>query len=468
MGTRHLGLIGLGVMGRNLALNAESKGFSVAGFDLDAHKAQQVGTQVQGKNILVASSLQEFVEALETPRRIWLMVPAGAPIDAVLRDLRPHLKPEDIVIDGGNSYYQDTERRTRDLEASGLRFFGLGVSGGEEGALHGPCLMPGGHEDSYRHLEPLLTKMAAQTGDGPCCAYIGPYGAGHYVKMVHNGIEYGIMQLICEAYDILKNVLGLTALEIRDIFAEWNQGELNSFLLEISTVVLGKVDAETGQPLVDLVLDTAGQKGTGKWTAQDALDLGVAVPTLTMSVLTRILSGAKQERVAASAILKGPARKFTGDRRHFVAQVRQAFAIGVITCYAQGFSQMQAASKEYKYGLKFHELARIWQSGCIIRAKLLAPTQAAFMAEPELKNLMLAPYFRRLINKTANSLRQVVKVATHLGTPCLGFSSALGYLDSYRQARLPANLLQAQRDYFGAHTYRRLDKEGVFHTEWDK
>ena len=468
MGTRHLGLIGLGVMGRNLALNAESQGFSVAGFDLDPQKAQQVSAQVAGKNILVATSLQEFVDALETPRRIWMMVPAGGAVEAVLRDLKPYLKPDDIVIDGGNSYYKDTERRTKELEATGLRFFGMGVSGGEEGALHGPCLMPGGHEDSYHHLEPLLTKMAAQTSDGPCCAYLGPYGAGHYVKMVHNGIEYGIMQLICEAYDILKNVLGLSALEIRDIFGEWNQGDLNSFLLEISTVVLGKLDAETGQPLVDLVLDTAGQKGTGKWTAQDALDLGVAVPTLTISVVARILSGAKQERVAAAEILKGPARKFAGNRQRFVAQVRQAYAIGVVTCYAQGFAQMRAASKEYQFGLKFHEIARIWKGGCIIRAKLLELMQQAFSKQPELSNLMLAPYFRKLINKTGNSLRQTVKVATSLGTPCLGFSSALGYLDSYRQARLPANLLQAQRDYFGAHTYRRLDKEGVFHTEWDK
>ena len=468
MGTRHLGLIGLGVMGRNLALNAESKGFSVAGFDADQQKATQVAAQTAGKNIMVANSLAEFVAALETPRRIWVMVPAGKAVDAVLADLKPVLGTDDIVIDGGNSHFKDTERRGKDWETVGLRFFGMGVSGGEEGALHGPCLMPGGHEASYRHLEPLLTKMAAQTADGSCCTYIGPGGAGHYVKMVHNGIEYGIMQSICETYDLLRNILGLSAPEIRDIFAEWNGAELNSFLLEISLVVLGKIDPETGKPLVDLVLDTAEQKGTGKWTAQDALDLGVAVPTLTAAVLARILSGLKQERVAAAQVLRGPRKKFAGDKSQFIAHLRQGFYLAVIACYAQGFAQMRAASKEYAYHLKFAEIARIWRGGCIIRAQLLEPIRAAFGRKPDLANLMLDSYFRRLINKTGKSLRKVVKAAVDWGVPCPAFSTALAYIDSYRQARLPANLLQAQRDYFGAHTYRRIDKEGVFHTEWDK
>jgi len=467
MSNRHLGIIGLGVMGKNLALNAHSKGFSVAGFDLDKEKSQQVATETAGK-LQVANSLQEFVDALETPRRIWMMVPAGKPVDAVLQDLRPHLTKEDIVIDGGNSHFKDTERRVKDLESAGLRFFGMGVSGGEEGALHGPCLMPGGYEESYRHLEPLLTKMAAQISDGPCCTYIGPGGAGHYVKMVHNGIEYGIMQSICEAYDLLRNVLGLSAPEIRDIFAEWNSAELNSFLLEISIVVLGKTDPETGKPLVDLVLDTAEQKGTGKWTAQDALDLGVAVPTLTAAVLARILSGLKQERVAAAEILRGPKKKFAGDKSQFLANLRQGFYLSVIACYAQGFGQMRAASKEYGYNLKFADIARIWRGGCIIRAKLLEPIRAAFSKKPDLANLMLDRYFGRLINKTGKSLRKVVKAAVDWGVPCPAFTTALAYIDSYRQARLPANLLQAQRDYFGAHTYRRIDKEGKFHTEWDK
>lgn len=468
MDKRHLGIIGLGVMGRNLALNAESKGFSVVGYDADQQKAQQVAEQTAGKNIVVANSLAEFVGALEAPRRIWMMVPAGAAVDAVLRDLNPVLGADDIVIDGGNSHFKDTERRVKEWETAGLRFFGMGVSGGEEGALHGPCLMPGGHEASYRHLEPLLTKMAAETGDGPCCAYIGPGGAGHYVKMVHNGIEYGIMQSIGEAYDLLRSVLGLSAPEIRDTFTEWNNAELNSFLLEISLVVLGKIDPETGQPLVDLVLDTAEQKGTGKWTAQDALDLGVAVPTLTAAVQARIVSGQKQERVAAAEILRGPPKQFAGDKSQFIATLRQGFYLSAIACYAQGFAQMRAASKEYGYNLKFAEIARIWRGGCIIRAKLLEPIRAAFSVKPDLANLMVDRQFSRLINKTGKSLRKVVKTAVDFGVPCPAFSTALAYIDSYRQARLPANLLQAQRDYFGAHTYRRIDKEGVFHTEWDK
>ncbi len=468
MSKQHLGVIGLGVMGRNLAMNAESKGFSVAGFDVDREKSKQVAARDPSKKVVVANSLQAFAEALETPRRILMMVPAGAPVDAVLRDLKSHLNKEDIVIDGGNSYFKDTERRARDMEAAGLRLFGMGVSGGEEGALHGPSLMPGGHEESYRHLEPVLTKMAAQTSDGPCCTYLGPGGAGHYVKMVHNGIEYGIMQSICEAYDILKNALELTALEVRDVFAEWNNTDLKSFLLEISAMVLGKIDPDTRQPLVDLVLDTAEQKGTGKWTAQDALDLGVAIPTLTIAVEARILSGQKHERVAAAEVLRGPARKFLGLRNQFIRRLRQTLTISVIACYAQGFEQLRVASEEYRYNLKLGDIARIWKGGCIIRAKLLDPIGAALRTKPDLRNLMLDPYFSGLINDTCDGLREVVKTATDLGIPCPAFTTSLNYIDSYRQKRLPANLLQAQRDYFGAHTYRRIDKEGVFHTEWEK
>ncbi|MHB8656162.1 MAG: NADP-dependent phosphogluconate dehydrogenase [Terriglobia bacterium] len=468
MSKQHLGIIGLGVMGKNLGMNAESKGFSVAGFDLDKKKTADVAAQTAGKKFVVTNSLTEFVGALETPRRIWMMVPAGKPVDAVLGDLKPVLQKDDIVIDGGNSYYKDTERRAKDLDTTGLRFFGMGVSGGEEGALHGPSLMPGGNEQSYRHLEPLLTKMSAQTSDGACCTYLGPGGSGHYVKMVHNGIEYGIMQTICEAYDVFKNIVGLTSPEIRDIFSQWNAGDLNSFLIEISIVVLGKIDPDTKKPLVDLVLDTAEQKGTGKWTAQDAMDLGVAIPTLNASVIARILSGAREDRIAASQILQGPTRKFSGDKNQFIARMREAYTLTAIACYAQGFEQLRLASQEYKYSLKFDEVARIWKGGCIIRAKLLDPIRAAFQAKKDLKNLMLDPFFSQLINKTCDSLREVVRTASDLGTPIPAFSNTLGYIDSYRQKRLPANLLQAQRDYFGAHTYRRIDKEGVFHTEWDK
>jgi 6-phosphogluconate dehydrogenase len=467
MSKRHLGIIGLGVMGKNLGLNADSKGYSVTGFDLDQERSAKVAQETNGK-ILATKTYQEFAESLETPRRIWMMVPAGKPVDAVIQGLKPLLTRDDIMIDGGNSYFKDTERRARECEADGLRFFGMGVSGGEEGALHGPSLMPGGHEASYRHLEPVLTKIAAQTNDGACCTYLGPGSAGHYVKMVHNGIEYGIMQTLCEAYDIFRSILGLSGTEIRDIFAAWNSGELNSFLLEISVVVLSKIDPETDKPLVDLVLDTAGQKGTGKWTAQDALDLGVAVPTLTAAVIARVLSGAKKERLIISEALQGPGRKFAGDAKQFIQKVREAFALTVIGCYAQGFEQLRVASQEYKFSLKFDEVARIWKGGCIIRAKLLDPIRVAFQNKPDLTNLILDTYIRKLINETAESLREVVSSAADLGVPIPAFSNTLTYLDGYRQKRLPANLLQAQRDYFGAHTYRRIDKEGVFHTEWDK
>jgi 6-phosphogluconate dehydrogenase len=468
MSKQHLGIIGLGVMGKNLGFNAVSKGFSVAGFDLDQKKTAAIAAEAAGKPFVVTNALKDFVATLETPRRIWMMVPAGKPVDAVLTDLKPVLEKEDIIIDGGNSYFKDTERRAQDLETTGLRFFGMGVSGGEEGALHGPSLMPGGNEQSYKHLESVLTKMSAQTGDGACCTYLGPGGAGHYVKMVHNGIEYGIMQTICEAYDVFKNVIGLTSPEIRDVFSEWNSRELNSFLIEISIVVLGKIDPETQKPLVDLVLDTAQQKGTGKWTAQDAMDLGVAIPTLNAAVIARILSGARDDRQAAAEILHGPSQKFSGDKKEFIAVMRAAYALTVIACYAQGFEQLRVASDEYKYGLKYDEVARIWKGGCIIRAKLLDPIRAAFQANPGLKNLMLDPYFSKLINQTSSSLREVVYTANAAGTPIPAISNTLAYIDGYRQKRLPANLLQALRDYFGAHTYRRIDKEGVFHTEWDK
>ncbi|HEV2177916.1 MAG TPA: NADP-dependent phosphogluconate dehydrogenase [Terriglobia bacterium] len=468
MGQQHLGVIGLGVMGRNLALNAENKGFPAAGFDVSPDKLNEMSAAASGKNVVVAKTLKEFTDALERPRRLLAMVPAGAPVDSVLHDLKPYLDKDDIVIDGGNSYYKDTERRAQELDAAGLRFFGMGVSGGEEGALHGPSLMPGGHEESYRHLEPLLTKMAAQTADGACCAYMGPGGAGHYVKMVHNGIEYGIEQIICEAYDILKNALGLRTPELRDIFAAWAGSALNSFLLEITALVLGKIDPDTGKPLVEMILDEAAQKGTGKWTAQDALDLGVAVPTISYSVEARIISSRKDERVAAAAILRGPSGKFSGDRKQFIEQVRQAYQIAVICCYAQGFDQLRSASAEHKYNLNLPEIARIWKGGCIIRAKMLDPIQAALLSQPDLKNLMLDPYFSRIINETSGNLREVVTTAMDLGTPCAAFATTLGYIDSYRHSRLPANLLQGLRDCFGAHTYRRVDKPGSFHTEWSK
>src|SRR5712692_380130 len=414
MSTSHFGVVGLGVMGQNLALNAERNGFSVAGFDVDASKIQKLAEKATGKNLRVAGSPAEFAEALESPRRILIMVPAGNAVDAVIRDLKPHLKPEDILIDGGNSHFVDTDRRAKELSEAGLRFVGTGISGGEEGALHGPCLMPGGQKWAYDQVEPIFNKIAAKTEDGPCSTYIGAGSSGHYVKMVHNGIEYGIMQLICETYDLLRKTLGMPAGEIRDIFAKWNEGELNSFLMEISAVVLGKADEETGRPLVDLVLDTAGQKGTGKWTAQSALDLGVPIPTLSMAVEGRILSGYKQERVAASQVLKGPAPAFKGNRDKFLKSKWEGFYLSMLACYAQGLVMLKEASKEYRYGLNLAEIARIWKGGCIIRSKLLDPIKKAYKKNPELPNLLVDKTFARLVNRYSRGQLQHVAEAARI------------------------------------------------------
>lgn len=467
MSKQHLGVIGLGVMGSNLALNAESKGFSAAGFDLDQDKVAKFEALGRGKKIVAARTLKDFTGALETPRRILMMVPAGAPVDAVIKDLRPFLGRDDIVIDGGNSYFKDTERRAKELDEAGMSFFGMGVSGGEEGALHGPSLMPGGREASYRRLEAVLTKMAAQTADGACCTYLGPGGAGHYVKMVHNGIEYGIMQAICEIYDLLQTALGLSTPEIQALFGAWNQQELNSFLVEITALVLSKIDPETNRRLVDLILDEAEQKGTGKWTAQDSLDLGAAVPSLGAAVYARVLSALKEERVAASSIIHGPAAP-SSDKKKGVETAKHALEAAMILCYAQGFEQLRVASLEYKYNLKMPDIARIWKGGCIIRSIMLDPIAAAFKAQPDLANLIISPHFSALLNQRSGGLRQAVKLAVDAGVSTPVLSSALAYLDGYRSARLPANLLQALRDCFGAHTYRRTDRPGKFHTEWTK
>jgi len=467
MGKSAFGVVGLGVMGQNLALNVERNGFSVAGFDLDAAKQQQMSGKAAGKNVLVAGSMSEFVESLEQPRRILIMVPAGMAVDAVIQDLRPHLTADDILIDGGNSNFPDTDRRLKDLAAAGLRFVGMGVSGGEEGALLGPCLMPGGPQDAYDRLKPVFDKMAAKTDDGPCSTYIGAGAAGHYVKMVHNGIEYGIMQLLCETYDLLRKAVGMGAGEIRDLYLKWNEGELNSFLMEISATVLGKNDPESGRPLVDFVLDTAEMKGTGKWAAQNALDIGVPIPTLTVAVEGRILSGLKPERVEAAKVLKAPqSAAYTGNREAFLKSLWQGYYLAMLACYAQGLAMLRVASREYGYGLNFAEIARIWKGGCIVRARLLDPIRKAFKKNADLPNLFVDPRFSRIVNRYMPGLRKVAVAAAKCGVPALAYTATLGYLDSYRSEVLPANLLQAQRDYFGAHTYRRVDREGTFHTEW--
>jgi len=466
MSKQQFGLIGLGVMGQMLALNVERNGYRVAGYDLDREKVRAFTANHPGKQLVGCETLETFVAALERPRQIMLMVPAGEPVDAVIEQLKPYLEKGDLVIDGGNSFFKDTERRARDLEARGLLYLGTGVSGGEYGALWGPSLMPGGQPEAYALVEPIFKAIAARVDGEPCVAYIGPRGAGHYVKMVHNGIEYGDMQLIAEAYDILHRVGGLSARELHQVFAGWNQGELESYLIEITADIFARIDDETGKPLVDVILDEAQQKGTGKWTSQNALDLGAPIPTINAAVESRIISAYKEERVAASRMLSGPAIHYRGDRDELIQAMRQALYSAKICSYAQGFALMKTASAEYGYNLKLGQLAAIWRGGCIIRARFLNRIREAYERNPNLPNLLLDPGFKADVESGQAALRLVIKTAVENGIPCLALSSALAYFDAYRTARLPANLIQAQRDYFGAHTYRRVDKEGVFHTQW--
>ncbi len=461
------GLIGLAVMGENLVLNIERNGFSVAVYNRTAERTKAFAEgAAKGKRIKPCYSLQELADSLEKPRKVMLMVQAGDPVDQVIAQLKPILEPGDLIIDGGNSFFKDTERRAADLEKIQINYIGTGVSGGEEGALKGPAIMPGGQYEAYKMVEPIFTAIAAKAEGEPCVAYIGPRGAGHYVKMVHNGIEYGDMQLIAEIYDILSRGLGLSAKELHDIFAEWNEGELKSYLIEITRDIFAKVDPETGKPLVDVILDEAQQKGTGKWTSQNALDLGAPTQTINAAVESRIISAYKTERVAASKQLPGPPIQFTGDRAQLIQDARNALFAAKICSYAQGMGLLKAASEEYKYDLKLGEIAKIWRGGCIIRAQFLNDITAAYQRNPNLTNLLLDPYFKEAILTRQASLRRVVQTAVGLGIPCLALSASLAYFDAYRTERLPANLTQAQRDYFGAHTYRRIDKEGIFHTEW--
>jgi 6-phosphogluconate dehydrogenase len=472
MSLQSFGVIGLAVMGENLALNVERNGFPIAVYNRTKAKTDNfMATRAQGKNVVAAFSIPEFCAALETPRKILIMVQAGKPVDLVIEELKPFLSPGDVIIDGGNSLFTDTDRRTAELENSGFTFIGMGVSGGEEGALNGPSMMPGGTEAAYRNLEPILTKIAAQVDDGPCVAYIGKGGAGHYVKMVHNGIEYGDMQLIAEAYDLLKNVGGLDHKQLQEVFTQWNKtDELNSFLIEITADIFKYIDPATNKPLVEMILDAAGQKGTGRWTVQSALELGVSIPTIIAAVNARIISSIKTERVSASAVLPGPEGKFTGDVQTFVDQVRDALYCSKICSYAQGMALLSAASTAYGYDLNLSETARIWKGGCIIRAGFLNKIKDAFKVDPKLANLLLAPEFRQTILDRQTAWREVIAQAAKMGIPVPAFSASLDYFDSYRRASLPQNLTQAQRDYFGAHTYKRIDKPDTesFHTEWTK
>ncbi len=467
MTKQQFGVIGLAVMGKNLAMNIESRGYSVSVYNRSREKTDEMLKEVEGRNFVGTYTIEEFVESLEKPRKIMLMVKAGGPTDATIEQLKPHLEKGDILIDGGNTFFVDTQRRNKELSELGIHFIGTGVSGGEEGALKGPSIMPGGQKEAYELVAPIFKDISAKVNDEPCTTYIGPDGAGHYVKMVHNGIEYGDMQLISESYFLLKNVLGLTAEELHEVFADWNKGELDSYLIEITADIFKKKDDETGKPMVDVILDTAGQKGTGKWTSQSALDLGVPLPIITESVFARFISAMKDERVAASKVLNGPeVTPFSGDRASFIESVRKALYMSKICSYAQGFAQMRAASEEYNWDLQYGDIAMIFRGGCIIRAQFLQKIKDAYDREAGLKNLLLDPYFKEIVESYQYALREIIAVAVQNGIPVPCFSAALSYYDSYRTETLPANLLQAQRDYFGAHTYQRVDKEGIFHTEW--
>lgn len=466
MGKQQFGILGLGVMGKNLAFNVESRGITVSVYNRGREKTDEMISEADGKNIVFNYTIEDFVNSIEVPRKIMLMVKAGKPVDDTIDKLKQYLSKGDILIDGGNSFFMDTIRRSKELEEQGFRFIGTGVSGGEEGALRGPAIMPGGKEEAYKLVEPIFTAISAKVNGEPCSTYIGENGAGHYVKMVHNGIEYGDMQLICEAYALLKQVAHLSNSEIHDVFENWNKGELDSYLIDITTEIFTQKDLETGKYMVDIILDSAGQKGTGKWTSQNSLDLGVSIPTITEAVFARCISAVKDERVAASKVLKGPDSKFTGNINDFIESVRKALYVSKICSYAQGFSLLKAAAAEYGWKLQYGEIAKIFRGGCIIRAQFLNKIKEAYDKEPKLENLMLDSYFSNILDSYQNDWRDVVSTAVKLGVPVPGFSSALMYYDSYRSANLPANLLQAQRDYFGAHTFERVDKEGIFHHKW--
>jgi 6-phosphogluconate dehydrogenase len=467
MSKQQIGVVGMAVMGRNLALNIESRGYTVSVFNRSGDKTEEVIAENPGKKLVPYYTVQEFVESLETPRRILLMVKAGEATDKTIDSLKPYLDKGDILIDGGNTFFVDTIRRNRELSAEGFNFIGTGVSGGEEGALKGPSIMPGGQKAAYELVAPILKQIAAVAEDGePCVTYIGADGAGHYVKMVHNGIEYGDMQLIAEAYSLLKNGLNLSNEELAITFTEWNKGELSSYLIDITKDIFTKKD-EDGKYLVDVILDEAANKGTGKWTSQSSLDLGEPLSLITESVFARYISSLKDQRVAASKVLSGPqAKAFEGDKTEFAEKVRRALYLGKIVSYAQGFSQLRAASEENNWDLNYGEIAKIFRAGCIIRAQFLQKITDAYAENPAIANLLLAPYFKKIADEYQQALRDVVSYAVQNGIPTPTFSAAISYYDSYRSAVLPANLIQAQRDYFGAHTYKRIDKEGIFHTEW--
>jgi len=467
MSKSDFGLIGLAVMGQNLVLNVESRGFQVSVYNRTTATTDEFIAAHPGKKLVGAKTLEEFVQSLATPRKIQIMVKAGGPVDAVIEQLIPLLDQGDIIIDGGNSLYTDTERRDAYLSAKGLRFIGAGVSGGEEGARKGPSIMPGGPLSTWDVMKPIFESISAKVDGEPCVTHIGPGGAGHYVKMIHNGIEYGDMQLICEAYNIFK-AAGFTAAELGQVFTDWNNGDLESYLIQITAEIFKQNDPETGKALVDVILDTAGQKGTGKWTIMNAVENAVVISTINAAVEARILSSMKEKRVAASAELQGPVANITGDKAALVKKVHDALFASKIISYAQGLDLIKTMGAEKQWNLDLGKIAAIWRGGCIIRARFLNDITDAYRSNPELSNLMLAPFFKNLLNEFQQNWREIVALATINGIPVPAFSASLGYYDSYRSAVLPANLLQAQRDFFGAHTYERTDKPRgeFFHTNW--
>ncbi|MBU5309211.1 NADP-dependent phosphogluconate dehydrogenase [Ligilactobacillus saerimneri] len=466
-----IGVIGMAVMGKNLALNIESRGYRVAIFNRTAAKTEKVMADHAEKNLVPSYTLEDFVASLEKPRRIIMMVKAGKPTDMFIERLLPLLDKGDVLIDGGNTFFGDTMRRNAKLDESGINFIGMGVSGGEKGALEGPSLMPGGQKEAYQLVEPILKQIAAKAKDGePCVTYIGPNGAGHYVKMVHNGIEYGDMELISESYFLMRNLLGMSVDEIAAVFEEWRHGELDSYLIDITADILTrKDDLGSDKPIVDMILDRAGNKGTGKWSSQSALELGVPQSLITESVYARYISAMKDERVAASKVLpeKVNAVQISADQKQeMIEKIRQALYFSKVMSYAQGFEQMRVASEKYDWNLNYGELAKIWREGCIIRAQFLQKITDAFERDPELNNLLLDPYFTDIVAKYQTAVREIAALAIQAGVPSPAFNAAITYYDQYRSAVLPANMIQAQRDYFGAHTYERTDREGIFHYSW--
>jgi len=461
-----IGMVGLGVMGRNMVLNIAEHGFAVAGYDKNPKRVAQLREEAVNLPVKGADDIAEFVVLLKRPRAVMMLVSAGPIVDSVIHDLLPHLERGDLIIDAGNSHFTDTDLRQKTLEEKGLHFFGMGVSGGEYGARHGPSMMPGGPKQAYGVVRSVLEACAAQVDGDPCVTYLGPRSSGHYVKMVHNGIEYSIMQLLAETYDVFRHGLGLSNDELGDLFDEWNQAELNSYLVEITADIFRKNDEETGKRLIDIVLDTAHQKGTGMWTSQDALALQEPTPNIDIAVAMRNLSGMEEERNAINNKFGTQPQAFDGDRKTFTEHVRRALYASIIISYTQGLSQLRAASKKYEYDLNLSDVARIWRGGCIIRSALLEPIREAYKQRPDLQNLLLNKQLGNAVAERADDLRAVIQTAVKLGIPTLGFSSALAYFDSLCAERLPANLIQAQRDYFGSHTYERVDERGVFHTEW--